>query len=68
MFVYGEPIDVPAGADRDLMEELRGALERSLVSLTERAEAIATGRDAGDRGVPKESPTGAGNVVYPPPQ
>ena len=50
MFVYGDPIAVPAGADRGLMEERRLAVERALVDLTGRAEAIAAGRpDPGAR-------------------
>jgi hypothetical protein len=44
VFVYGEPIEVPADAGRDLMEERRLVLERALVALTERAEAIAAAR------------------------
>jgi hypothetical protein len=44
VFVYGEPIVVPSGADRGLMEERRRSLERALESLTGYAEDIAAGR------------------------
>jgi len=41
VFVYGDPIDVPAGADRDAMEAARSGLERTLLDLTRRAEELA---------------------------
>jgi hypothetical protein len=54
VFLYGEPIAVPADAGRDLMESRRAALERALQDLTDRAEAMAAGgeRSGGGRSGP----------------
>ncbi|HEX9428277.1 MAG TPA: lysophospholipid acyltransferase family protein [Candidatus Polarisedimenticolia bacterium] len=41
VFLYGEPIVVPAGADRSVMELKRRTLEEALEQLTERAEELA---------------------------
>jgi len=41
LFVYGDPIEVPAHADAETMERSRLALEQSLDSVTERADREA---------------------------
>ena len=41
LFVYGEPIDVPAGADAASMEAARRAVERALNELTQKADRDA---------------------------
>jgi len=41
VFLYGDPIDIPAGAGRDVMEGVRSELERTLLDLTRRAEELA---------------------------
>ncbi|HEY3175135.1 MAG TPA: lysophospholipid acyltransferase family protein [Candidatus Polarisedimenticolia bacterium] len=51
VFVYGEPIEVPARADEAQMEALRLEVERALNELTSRAQALATGADASARAV-----------------
>jgi lysophospholipid acyltransferase (LPLAT)-like uncharacterized protein len=40
----GEPIRVPAEADAQMLEQIRGELERALNAATDRAHAIADGR------------------------
>jgi lysophospholipid acyltransferase (LPLAT)-like uncharacterized protein len=44
VFVYGEPIEVPAGADAAGLESARLLLEERLAEATRRAETIASGR------------------------
>jgi hypothetical protein len=41
VFVYGDPMLVPADADRDVMESRRRELEATLEDLTARAETLA---------------------------
>ena len=43
--VAGEPINVPADADKDVMEQCRVTLQQRLQQTTERAYAIADDRD-----------------------
>jgi len=47
VFVYGEPITVPAGSGRDVMEETRTVLQDRLDRLVARALDLATTRSAG---------------------
>lgn len=49
VFVYGEPIAVPPGADRGTMELKRRELEQALLRLTAEAEALARGPAARGR-------------------
>ncbi len=56
LFLYGEPLEVPAGAGPEQMEEARRILEQRMVALTERAERLAAGeggasREAGADGI-----------------
>lgn len=43
VFVYGDPMEVPAGAAQGAMEEARMLLEGRMVDLAARAEALARG-------------------------
>jgi lysophospholipid acyltransferase (LPLAT)-like uncharacterized protein len=56
VFVYGEAIAVEPGAGREAMERTRADLERTLETLTARAERLAAGEPA-----PREGRAGTGS-------
>ena len=56
VFVYGEPIEVPAHATREMMDSARRELERSLEELSAKAGALAGGA------LPAAAPVGEPHV------